>query len=56
VTRLLRAREVAELLSLSPATVLDMFEDGRLPGLRLGAKGGPVRFEREAIRSEVASR
>jgi excisionase family DNA binding protein len=48
--RLLTAREVAELLGLSTATVLDWFEAGRLPGFRLGGrKGGPVRFRREEV-------
>lgn len=42
---LLTARQVAEYLGLSAATVLDWFEAGRLPGFRLGGrKGGPVRF------------
>lgn len=43
--RLLTARELAEYLGLSSATVLDWFEAERLPGFRLGGKkGGPVRF------------
>jgi predicted DNA-binding transcriptional regulator AlpA len=43
--RLLTARELAEHLGLSTATVLDRFERGDLPGFRLfGKKGGPVRF------------
>jgi predicted DNA-binding transcriptional regulator AlpA len=43
--RLLTAAELAELLGLSPATVLDRFQAGDLPGFRLfGRKGGPVRF------------
>jgi excisionase family DNA binding protein len=43
--RLLTARELAEYLGLSPSTILDWFEAGRLPGFRLGGrKGGPVRF------------
>jgi excisionase family DNA binding protein len=43
--RLLTARELAEYLGLSAATVLDRFERGDLPGFRLfGRKGGPVRF------------
>jgi excisionase family DNA binding protein len=43
--RLLSARELAEWLGLSPGTVLDWWEDDRLPGFRLGGrKGGPVRF------------
>jgi excisionase family DNA binding protein len=43
--RLLTARELADYLGLSSATVLDWFERGDLPGFRLGGrKGGPVRF------------
>jgi predicted DNA-binding transcriptional regulator AlpA len=44
--RLLTARELADLLGLSPATVLDRFEAGDLPGFRLygGRVGAPVRF------------
>ncbi len=34
--RLLTARELAEYLGLSTATVLDWFEAGRLPGFKLG--------------------
>ena len=50
---LLTAREVAGLLGLSPHTVLDWFEAGRLPGFRLGGRtGGPVRFRE----SEVVAR
>lgn len=40
--RLVTARELAEWLGLSSATVLDWFEAGRLPGFKLN--GGPVRF------------
>jgi excisionase family DNA binding protein len=39
---LLTARELAEYLRLSPATVLDWFEAGRLPGFKLN--GRAVRF------------
>jgi excisionase family DNA binding protein len=44
--RLLTARELADLLGLSPSTVLDRFEAGDLPGFRLygGRVGAPVRF------------
>ena len=43
--RLLTARELADVLSLSPSTVLDRFEAGTLPGFRLGGRvGSPVRF------------
>jgi len=48
--RLLNARELADLLGLSPATVLDRFERGDLPGFRLfGRKGGPVRFRESEV-------
>ena len=48
--QLLTAAEVAELLSLSPCTVLDRFQAGELPGFRLfGRKGGPVRFRLSEI-------
>ena len=48
--RLLTARELADVLGLSPATVLARFEAGDLPGFRLfGRKGGPVRFRESEI-------
>lgn len=54
--RLLTARELAELLGLSPATVLDRFERGDLPGFRLfGRKGGPVRFRLSEIEATLES-
>jgi excisionase family DNA binding protein len=45
--RLLKAREVAELLGLSPATVLDWFESGRLPGFKLSSRA--VRFRESEV-------
>lgn len=54
--RLMTAREVAELLGLSCATVLDRFERGDLPGYRLfGRKGGPVRFRLAELEETLAS-
>jgi excisionase family DNA binding protein len=47
VTNLLRARDVAELLDVSPATVLDWWEAGRLPGFRLSSRA--VRFSEDEI-------
>lgn len=53
--RLLTANELAELLSLSPATVLDRWQAGDLPGFRLfGRKGGPVRFRLSEIEACLA--
>ena len=47
---LLTAVQTAEILGVSPATVLDRFERGDLPGFRLfGRKGGPVRFRLSEI-------
>jgi len=43
----LTARELAELLGLSPATVLDWFEAGKLPGFKLG--GRAVRFRESEV-------
>jgi hypothetical protein len=52
--RLLTASEVAGLLRLSPATVLDRWEAGDLPGFRLfGRKGGPVRFRLSEIEATL---
>jgi excisionase family DNA binding protein len=43
--RLLTAAELADQLGLSPATVVDWSEAGKLPGFRLGgSKGGRLRF------------
>jgi excisionase family DNA binding protein len=48
--RLLTAREVAERWGISADTVLDRWQAGEIPGLRLfGAKGGPVRFRESEI-------
>jgi excisionase family DNA binding protein len=48
--RLITAQELGELFQLSTDTVLDWFEDGKLPGYRLGGKkGGPVRFRLSEI-------
>ena len=47
---LLTARQLADYLGLSAATVLDRFEHGDLPGFRLfGKKGGPVRFRASEV-------
>jgi excisionase family DNA binding protein len=45
--RLIRAREVAELLGLSSSTVLDWFESGRLPGFKLSSRA--VRFRESEV-------
>jgi excisionase family DNA binding protein len=45
-TRLLTARELGEVLGLSPATILDRWERGELPGYKVGRA---VRFDLEEI-------
>ena len=54
--RLLRTREVAEMLDLSMSTVLAKFERGELPGYRLGKKGGPIRFRESEILAWLETR
>lgn len=50
LTGLHTAAEIAAMLRLSPGTILDWWEAGRLPGYRLGArKSGPVRFKLDEI-------
>jgi excisionase family DNA binding protein len=52
--RLLTARELADFLGLSPATVLDRFQAGDIPGFRLfGRKGGPVRFRLSEVEAAL---
>jgi excisionase family DNA binding protein len=47
---LLTARQVAEMLGISPDTALDWFEQGRIPGFRLTRRiGSPVRFRGSEI-------
>jgi predicted DNA-binding transcriptional regulator AlpA len=48
--KLLKARDVADMLGLEMGTVLDRFEARDIPGFRLyGRKGGPVRFRLSEI-------
>jgi excisionase family DNA binding protein len=44
-TRLLTLAEVARRLSVSRATVYRMVYDGRLPAVRLGGRGAPLRVD-----------
>ena len=45
--RLLTARELAEYLGLSPATVLRRWRSGEIPGFRIASN--VVRFDRDEI-------
>lgn len=48
--RLLTARELAERWRVSPDAVLDRWQAGELPGIRLfGGERGPVRFRESEI-------
>jgi excisionase family DNA binding protein len=54
--RLLRAVDVAELLDLSPATIIRWSESGKLPFIRLGGtKQGRLRFRESDIESLLES-
>jgi excisionase family DNA binding protein len=54
--RLVTAAELAEHLGLSPATVVDWAEAGRLPGFRLGGtKGGRLRFRQSEVLAVLES-
>lgn len=53
---LLKAREVGAILRLSTGTVLDWWEEGKLPGFRLNGQAGPVRFRLGDIRNLLQSR
>ena len=44
--RLLTARELADLLGFSPATIQDWYEAGTLPGFRVG---GRLRFRASEV-------
>ena len=52
--RLLRAREVAELIGLSTATVLDWWQAGKLPGFRLSSRA--VRFRESEVMAWLEER
>lgn len=47
VERLLTARELAETLGFQAGTILDWFEDGKLPGFRVN--GRAVRFRESEV-------
>ena len=55
--RLVTARELGEILSLAPGTILDKWERGELPGYKIGRA---VRFDPDEIlamtRREPAAR
>ena len=51
--RLMTAREVADYLGFAPATVLDWFEAGRLPGFKLGTA---VRFRASEVEAWLEQR
>ena len=47
------AREVAEYLGFSSSTILDWFEDGRLPGFKIGSA---VRFRASEVEAWLEER
>lgn len=54
--RLITARELAEHLGVSAATVLDWTEAGRLPAFRIGGTaGGRLRFRQGEVLAVIES-
>ena len=51
--RLLRTRELADVIGFSPATVQDWFEAGTLPGFRIG---GRLRFRMSEVEAWLEER
>jgi excisionase family DNA binding protein len=47
--QLLTVRETAKRLYLSERSVWRMIADGRLPAIRLGGPGSPVRIDRDEL-------
>jgi excisionase family DNA binding protein len=52
---LLTVAEVAALLRVSDSWLYLAAQEGRIPAVRLGGEGGPVRFERAALRAYLAA-
>jgi excisionase family DNA binding protein len=46
---LLRPADVARMLGVSRTWLYDAAKDGRIPSVRIGGPGGPVRFVREDL-------
>lgn len=53
-TQLFKVRDVADLFTVSVATVYRLVESGELPALRLGTGRGSVRITGEAINAYMA--
>lgn len=51
--RLLRAKEVAQMLGVDPSRVRELVASGDLPSVRLGAQGWH-RFRREDVEALIA--
>jgi excisionase family DNA binding protein len=49
MTDLLKPGEVARMLQVSRTWLYSAAKDGRIPSVRLGGPGGPVRFVQEDI-------
>ena len=54
-SQLLKPEEVRQLLNVSRSWLYDAAKAGRVPCIRLGGPGGPLRFERSAIEEWLAN-
>ncbi len=52
---LLKVEEVRQLLNVSRSWLYEAANTGRIPCIRLGGPGGPLRFERAEIEQWLAS-
>jgi excisionase family DNA binding protein len=52
--QLLKPEEVRQLLNVSRSWLYDAANDGRIPCIRLGGAGGPLRFERATLERWIA--
>jgi excisionase family DNA binding protein len=51
----LKPEEVRHLLNVSRSWLYEAANDGRIPCIRLGGPGGPLRFERRKIEEWLAN-
>jgi excisionase family DNA binding protein len=54
-SQLLKPEEVRQFLNVSRAWLYRAASEGRIPCVRLGGPGGPLRFERSAIEQWLAN-
>ena len=51
--KLLKVRDIAELLGICDGSVYEMVAKGRIPCIRIGSRGRTIRFDPEQIEEYV---